>query len=218
MAEEEKEVPSYKVPPDRKPSYLNSSLLVGLGAGAITGFAFAPFLGAAIGAFIGKKKMESEEDGKEVGPPSMWNKGTFLGAALVIGMFAMGGPAIGGLLGTAILSAASAWLCGKITYNIKEKEYASAREYAYFNGDYSPPEKSEPSLESNATQVPQQTIVAPEQTPAKAPATILPAKISPLHSPATQSHVMRVGASSTSEMSMVERLAAQRTQSLSQRR
>lgn len=146
MAEQ---LPSYVVPPSRKPSYLNSTAAVGWAAGWLTGVPLVPVVGAAIGSYIGKQKMEQQEaTGKVVTPPSMLNKGTFIGSvlgasapALGVGIGLLAGTGVGlvGLATVAAFAGAGAFIGGKISKHFQEKEYRKAENYTLQNGPYIPP-------------------------------------------------------------------------------
>jgi hypothetical protein len=246
VAEEENKAPSYVVPPSRNPSYLNMNTAVGFVAGMITGIPFAGFIGAAIGGYIGKKKMDKEQaEGKEVTAPTMWNKGTFIGGGAGLlsaqafgGLVAMtlgtGGLGFFGILGAAALMGAGAWIGGKITYNMRQKEYAEAREYAHFNGDYSPEraqtEGISPSQEPELAQSQQQSageemkpaseklpkIDAPAEGVRKAVDALPAGQLSQLRGFASEGRAMSTD--TPSETSMASRVANSRTTSASAER
>lgn len=135
-------LPSYVVPATRRPSFFNSSAAVGLVAGSLTLNPFMPLIGAAIGAFVGKKQMEKQLDnGKTVSPPSMLNKGAFMGAALCIGPALAGGALTGGisLIPSLAMAAVGGLIGGKINKSMQAKQYRKAENYIAENGPYTSP-------------------------------------------------------------------------------
>lgn len=216
MAEEQK-AKSYMVPPGRPPSYFNSSAVVGLVAGMLIPIPFAPLIGAAFGALIGKRKMEEEHpQGKEVTAPTMWNKGTFLGAALTVLLFVgTGGLSFVGMLGAAALTAGGAWVGGRIGFNQQQKEYTRAQEYAYMYGNYTPPQPihgaaASPTVAHSPQQQPTQAPPSQQQQPRPATTSLSPAEIAQLRALHEQGRSMAAATPATNAP-MADRVTAGRT-------
>ncbi len=158
---------TYTVPGRDTPTLWNRDLAVGLavgsfasvftaGLGPIVGLAMMA-AGGAIGAVVGKSRLEKEQrDGKEVSPPSFWNKTTVIGAWLgqmagtMVGLAAgLAGAIIGGIdlsepaqVGTAVVGTALGGLMGsaggflvggiiggRMGKKRLSKEYQEAQEY-----------------------------------------------------------------------------------------
>jgi hypothetical protein len=134
--------PSYVVPPTRKPSLFNSWGVVGFMAGSLTLNPFLPVVGAIAGSVFGKKRMETQLDnGKTVNPPSMLNKGAFIGATLCGLGPAVMGLATGGLgfIPAAVCAGIGGLIGAKINKSYQEKQYRQAENYVAQNGQFVPP-------------------------------------------------------------------------------
>lgn len=146
--------PTLTVPPKRKASFANIHCVTGFVAGAAVSSAipFAAPIGLAVGSWLGKRKMQREEQfGKQVSPPSGWNLGTFFGGmggfnVGVVGALVTGAIiGTGGLAGVAILgglaatTAIGAWVGGKIGKQFQKREYKAAEQHVMLHGEFVPP-------------------------------------------------------------------------------
>lgn len=150
--------PTLTIEPKRKPSLLNVNAAVGLVAGAMFAGAvpFAAPIGLGVGAWLGKRKMQREEQfGKQVSPPSMLNLGTYFGGAgglsvgggLALTALAAFGASTGvGLLalgGVAACTAIGGWVGGKIGESIQKKQYKAAELQVMRQGEFTPRQPAE---------------------------------------------------------------------------
>lgn len=139
--------PSYRVPSDARPSYLNKDGLVGALAGALVIPPFTTILGLAAGSILGKRHMRHQlEDGKVVPPPSYANKELLIGAGLgfqaIVGLTLVGALVISSAatLGAIAIGAtlAGAILGGRLGKKRMDREYNQATEYVEIHGEYNP--------------------------------------------------------------------------------
>lgn len=167
--------PTLTVAPKRKASFLNIHCLTGLlvGSAFVSAVPFAAPIGLAVGSWLGKRKMQREEQfGKQVSPPSGWNLGTLFGSigGLNVGVAAAGitalaistgGIGLVGWLGVSAVAAActaiGGWVGGKIGKQFQKREYKAAELEVMQNGEFMPP--------AEHTQAPQQA-QGKAQTPA----------------------------------------------------
>lgn len=146
--------PTLTVAPRRKPSFLNAGALVGLVTGGFLAGAvpFAAPIGLAAGAWLGKRKMQKEQEfGKQVTPPSGWNLGTFFGGAsgvsigATVGLLTLAifGATTGvGFIALGALGACTAiggWIGGKIGKQFQKREYKAAEREVMERGEFIPP-------------------------------------------------------------------------------
>jgi hypothetical protein len=98
--------PVLRLDKPQKPSIFNRDMLIGLFAGALIPSMFiGAIAGALIGGFMGKSRIEKEnQHGKDAHPPSFWNKKTVIGGlagfhvgALIAGAIAISAIAIVGI-------------------------------------------------------------------------------------------------------------------------
>lgn len=92
-----------------EPTFWNRNITLGASIGLLSGLLFPPIGGIAllaggiIGGFMGKARMEREaENGKDVKPPTFWNRSVINGAAL--GDIAAGMIGVAVVIGSAIAS------------------------------------------------------------------------------------------------------------------
>lgn len=146
---------SIRVPSTKEPSVFNRGMAAGFGAGLLVPFIpFTPLIGAAIGGFMEKSKLEHEkEHGHEVTKPTLWNKDLLTGAGLgslasmlvvplvtaALAVAAVGAPAVAvGALAAYVGSVALGGLIGgALGKSRMEKEWKDAKEYvATHGGEY----------------------------------------------------------------------------------
>lgn len=166
--------PTLTVPPKRKASFLNIHSVTGLAVGSLFASAvpFAAPLGLVAGSWLGKRKMQREEQfGKQVSPPSSWNLGTFfggmggfnvgvVGALTAVAIFGTGGLAgIAALGGLAASTAIGGWVGGKIGKQFQKREYNAAEQHVMLHGEFVPPAQQQaqsPQQAQGMGQAPQQ--------------------------------------------------------------
>lgn len=167
------DLPNYRVPvgPEHKPRLLNKDVLAGGTAGFLIGLPFAAPIGGVIGAVLGKKHLENEQEfGKVVKPPTPYNKESFIGVGFgslagavasvatvaVVGVFAA--PAVATLAGLATIGAlafAGFKKGSDIGKERMQKEYSAAASYVAKNGNYDPKGVDAPKTAASA-EMPQQ--------------------------------------------------------------
>lgn len=132
-------LPSYRVPATKKPSFFNSTGVVGFMAGSLIP---VPVVGSLVGAVAGglygkAQQNKALDNGLVVKPPTMLNKGAFIGATLGgLGLIASGGAMA---IPATIMAVTGALVGGKINKNMQEKRYREAENYVAQNGEYVPP-------------------------------------------------------------------------------
>lgn len=217
MAEQK---PSYVVPPSRKPSFLNGTMLTGWAGGiaatAVTGIPFLPLIGLAAGSYFGKQKMEEQSaTGKTVNPPKALNKGAAIGAVagalgplgLIVGGAALAASGAGlAIAGVAAVGLVGGFIGSKIHQHFQKKEYRAAENYVLQNGEFSSPREQAQNIamgqEPELAQSPQQAKGAGMQ---KASEQLDPKQLAQLQSLAAQGQQM----APTQQESMTDKMAAQ---------
>lgn len=152
--------PTLTVAPKRKPSFLNIHCLTGFAVGTalITTLPYAAPIGLAVGSWLGKRKMQHEEQfGKQVSPPSGWNLGTLFGGigGMNVGIAAAGLTALAistggiGLVGWLGVSAVAAgftalggFIGGKIGKQFQKRQYKAAELEVMQHGEFMPQQQA----------------------------------------------------------------------------